>query len=286
MKKTVFDYEDQIEKNRKTDNKESSRKWWRTSVSSEERCEQQQAICAGECLFHSGEQQETNWSCWWQLGPPPPQRSPFHHPAAALHYSSSRTPQVEQQQEQPVWPFQLPAPGFLNFCKKVLQTLPPQICFLKPRKPLSSPLLAYPSSSSQFSSATSILFCNCYFLFCNSDAATTISTSKYQICKTKDESLSWSPSGKLLPPTPEEYEKPHHFQKTYKFQIHLNPFPCNQKFFVPQNQKCLSLQQTQNLSATQTKCLSLQWNRGKKRKKSKPLGATCSWEEVACWIAV
>ncbi len=109
--RTVFDYEDQIaKKKRKTDNKESSRKWWRTLVvlAEKERCaEQQQAICAGGCLFHCGEKQETNWSCR-QLGAPPSRRSPFHHPEAALHCSSSRKPQVEvqqQQQEQPVWPF-------------------------------------------------------------------------------------------------------------------------------------------------------------------------------------
>jgi len=132
-------------------------------VSSEERCEQQQAICAGECLFHSGEKQETNWSCWWQLGAPPPQRSPFHHPAAALHCSSSRTPQVERQQEQPVWPFQLPAPSFPNFCKKVLQTLPPQICCLKPIKPLSSPLLLNSFLPLPFFSATAIFFATATF---------------------------------------------------------------------------------------------------------------------------
>ncbi len=165
---------------------------------------------------------------------------------------------MEQQQEQPVWPFQLPAPSFPNFCKKVLQILPPQICFLKPGKPLSSPLLAYPSSS-QFFSATAIFFATATF-----SSATLMQQQRFLPQNTKSAKQKMnpihdrSPSGKLLPPTPEEYEKPHHFQKKIKFQNHLNSFPCNQKFFVQQNQKCLSLQQMQNLSATITKCLSLQ----------------------------
>ncbi len=78
---------------------------WRTLAS--ERCEEE-TVCADGCLFHrGGQKQETNWSCWQQLGAPPSQSSPFHYHPACCSWMMM-LPQVEeeqQQQEQPVWPF-------------------------------------------------------------------------------------------------------------------------------------------------------------------------------------
>jgi hypothetical protein len=41
------------------------------TILASERCEEE-AVCADGCLFHrGGQKQETNWSCWQQLGAPP-----------------------------------------------------------------------------------------------------------------------------------------------------------------------------------------------------------------------
>ncbi len=129
---------------------------WRTLAS--ERCEQE-AVCADGCLFHrGGQKQETNWSCWQQLGAPPSQSSPFHyHPACCS--SMMMLPQVEeeqqQQQEQPVWPFP-------TTCSKLSQgriPYPPLFILLL--------LNSLRQLWRNFFSATAILFYNSsYFLFC------------------------------------------------------------------------------------------------------------------------
>ncbi len=216
---------------------------WRTLAS--ERCEQE-AVCADGCLFHrGGQKQETNWSCWQQLGVPPSQSSPFHyHPACCS--SMMMLPQVveeQQQQEQPVWPFP-------TTCSKLSQGRIPY-------PPLFLLLLSF---------FFSILFGNSEEIF----------FLQLELCCTTPPTFSSANLSEEIWQNPtSNMQFPHN---THARALSLSLSLCNQKFC---NKKCTSLKQKQiNLSLQQQP-----QKKKKKKKKNKKKKKTKNgfWGFISSW---